>query len=275
MKRSRNLTEIANSTRISRRYLEAIEADQVQELPGEFFYKAFIRQYAQALELDTDTTERIVGSAVPISEPDPVPVLHHIYERDTGESVRWRPTTAVAVGTLIAVIAGGSGLYALWQHLQNRPPEVAAQEAPPVPAPAPAPVQQEANPASALPQQPAAGTQASTPAPLNSAPTAAAAAAPGQIVLDLTVTEPVWVQISSDSTAVFTGTLEPGAPRQVTVGENAKLLTGNAGGLELRMNGKPVGPIGPRGQIRTVLFSGGTFQIAAPKPPPPDEDEPE
>jgi cytoskeleton protein RodZ len=253
-KRSRSLSEIADTTRISRRYLEAIEADQVRELPGEFFYKSFLRQYARALELDPATTERILGSAVPVSDPDPVPVLHQVYERaSAGESVRWRPTTAVAVSVLIAVIAGGSGLYALWQRLQNRQ-ESAVQETQAASAP--------------LPQ-----VQATPPPVAETAPSPAATPEPsaaGQTTIELAATEPAWVQVSSGDNPVLTATLQPDAPRQVTIDGDGKLLTGNAGAVQVRVNGTPVGPLGPRGQIRTVLFSGGSFQVVQPKPKPPE-----
>ena len=39
------------------------------------------------------------------------------------------------------------------------------------------------------------------------------------------------------------------------------LLIGNAGGLEISLNGKPIGPVGPRGQIRIVELTPAGFQI--------------
>ena len=33
------------------------------------------------------------------------------------------------------------------------------------------------------------------------------------------------------------------------------MLVGNAGGVEISLNGKPIGPIGPRGQVRVVEFT--------------------
>ena len=42
---------------------------------------------------------------------------------------------------------------------------------------------------------------------------------------------------------------------------------GNAGGVTITLNGKPVGPVGPKGQVRTVQFTSGGFEIVAvPKP---------
>jgi cytoskeleton protein RodZ len=250
-KRSRSLSDIAEATRISRRYLEAIEADHVQELPGEFFYKSFIRQYARALELDPATTDRIVGSAVPVSEPDVVPALHRVYERaSAGNSVRWHPTTAVAAAVLIAVIAGGSGLYALWQHLQT------AQAAPAQE------TRTTGTPAAAPQKQPAAPRVETAPAPASTP----AATPADQTNVELVANEPAWVQISQDGSPVFTATLQPDSPRQVTITGNGKLVTGNAGALQVRVNGASVGALGPRGQIRTVLFNRGRFQIIQPDP---------
>jgi len=38
---------------------------------------------------------------------------------------------------------------------------------------------------------------------------------------------------------------------------------GNAAGLEVRLNGKLLGPLGARGQVLTVLFTPDNFQITA------------
>ena len=43
------LAELAARIKINRKYLEAMEADNWKNLPGGFFYKSFVRQYAGAL----------------------------------------------------------------------------------------------------------------------------------------------------------------------------------------------------------------------------------
>src|ERR1035437_7876404 len=50
--RGLDLASLATLTRISQRYLEAIESGDTSELPGGFFYRSFVRQYASALGLD-------------------------------------------------------------------------------------------------------------------------------------------------------------------------------------------------------------------------------
>jgi hypothetical protein len=47
------------------------------------------------------------------------------------------------------------------------------------------------------------------------------------------------------------------------------LRLGNAGGVDIQLNGKPLGPAGPEGQIRTVQLTSGGFNIVAPSKPAP------
>lgn len=48
------LEEIAESTKISKRFLEAIENGQYDLLPGGVFATSYIKQYAQAVGFDAD-----------------------------------------------------------------------------------------------------------------------------------------------------------------------------------------------------------------------------
>lgn len=51
-----SLDEVAETTKISRRYLEAIEEDQYDRLPGEAFVRGFIRSYVKYIGLDPAET---------------------------------------------------------------------------------------------------------------------------------------------------------------------------------------------------------------------------
>src|SRR5436190_960668 len=51
--RQMSMEDLVKLTRISRFYLEAIETDHPERLPGQFFYKAFIRKYATLVGLDS------------------------------------------------------------------------------------------------------------------------------------------------------------------------------------------------------------------------------
>ena len=47
----------------------------------------------------------------------------------------------------------------------------------------------------------------------------------------------------------------------VTGLDAARMTVGNAGGIEVRLNGKPIGPIGKSGQVRVVVFTPDNFEV--------------
>jgi cytoskeleton protein RodZ len=49
LKRNLGLDQIASELKISSRFLEAIETEQFDKLPGGVFTKSFVRQYARLL----------------------------------------------------------------------------------------------------------------------------------------------------------------------------------------------------------------------------------
>ena len=54
LRRGLDIYQLAEQTKINASMLEAIEADDLEKLPGRFFTRSFIRQYAKALGLDDD-----------------------------------------------------------------------------------------------------------------------------------------------------------------------------------------------------------------------------
>ena len=92
------------------------------------------------------------------------------------------------------------------------------------------------------------------------------AAAGSRVELALTATEDTWVSVSSDGTPVFSGLLEANQTKTIEGKEFAKLRVGNAAGLEVRLNGKPLGPLGAHGQVRYLAFTPDKFQfVSSPK----------
>ena len=63
------LQQVSNETKIPLRYLEALEQDRLEALPGGFYRRAHVRAYAQAVQLDPGLLaqlERDLKASVPI-----------------------------------------------------------------------------------------------------------------------------------------------------------------------------------------------------------------
>ena len=120
------LRSLAEETKISSQYLEAIETDQPGKLPGTFFYKSFVRQYAIALNLNPD---RLMPVEV---EPEPetetrlaAPPEPPVRDRDRFVKLLDSPHLAdkrllATVAALIGVLAGGALLYSWTQPSAER-----------------------------------------------------------------------------------------------------------------------------------------------------------
>jgi cytoskeleton protein RodZ len=96
--RGLDLDELAETTRVRRSYLEAIEALQLEKLPSRPFTIGYIRAYASALGLDPDAAvERFKADEPVLDEPlhAPIGVLD---ERDPR-------FTALMIGVVVIILA--------------------------------------------------------------------------------------------------------------------------------------------------------------------------
>src|SRR2546429_5541853 len=82
-KRNLGLEQISRELKISARFLEAIEGEQFEILPGGVFAKSFVRQYARFLGLDEEELAGEVQRAL-----DPAPSFPH----ESSSAVAQSPT---------------------------------------------------------------------------------------------------------------------------------------------------------------------------------------
>jgi cytoskeleton protein RodZ len=305
--RNLNLAQLAEQTKISRFYLEALEADQPERLPGPFFYKAFVKQYCKALGIDSkqfarECTERVGEETLsleelrqakfPARERDPIMRAANPHHSD----LRF----LFAAGGLIAVLIGGSVIYTWMQRgdgspftIASTPPAVIAANdnrvqlpvgmrpvSPVDPAQSTASQQQQQQQPSL---QPAQQQQASNTLPggasiepassvVNLTPNMSASDA--AVSLSISANEPTWLMIFSDGKTLYQGILEPAQARILAGKANAVVKVGNAGGIQVKWNGKQIGPLGERGQVRMIRFTGTEWEFVRPAPKPSDEAAP-
>ena len=277
LRRQFTLEHVSNVTRISARYLEAIENDRPQDLPGAVFVRGFVRQYARFLDLPA---EELLSRLPRVDSENAALPLPPPKEFRPFWNPRWTlPAMGLSVATVILVAMG-----AAWFYFDLTPTVVAAAKA----AISAARNQQQArNQQSAAPAEPAAiptptlqtgtepgasaqvesgpGLAAVTPANMTPAavepatvipePTAPGNSPAGSVQVLLRANADAWVQVMADGKKAFSGMLHRNDSREISGQQLVRVMTGNAGGLEISLNGRVLDPIGPVGQVRTVRLT--------------------
>jgi hypothetical protein len=112
------------------------------------------------------------------------------------------------------------------------------------------------------PATPSGQPTASHPIPV--APEANDIHGAGNRELRLSASASTWVQAREGNRTVFVGVISPGETKVLKVNEGARLVVGNAGGLQVTWQGADAGVVGPAGQVRIVTVSSEGVSVAPP-----------
>jgi cytoskeletal protein RodZ len=209
-----SLREIANQTKISLRFLQALEQDRVDILPGGIFRRTFVRQYARHVGLDA---EKLVAEFMYAHGDEP-----------PAESPRAPERRSLPLGTLLTL--AGVVVLGVLSFAKSRP-EPAAESAPAPTAPAERP-----------PAEPVYPAAVSAPDP--------EAAERQNLVLTLSAREPCWVAVQVDGQPVLNRVLSGGETETIEAQGEIVLSVGNAGGQSFRVNDRPGVPLGRAGEVK-------------------------
>lgn len=117
-----SIEDIEKITKIQRRYLTAIENNEFDQLPGDFYVRAFIRQYADIVGLDGKELLEDFQSEVPEAKPEEYVEnsidnkSEEIRETTNNKKGLWKsylPKVAVIVGILLVILV----IYLVYAHL--------------------------------------------------------------------------------------------------------------------------------------------------------------
>ncbi|MEK8130160.1 RodZ domain-containing protein [Paenibacillus filicis] len=72
MEKKISLDDLQEMTKIRKRYLEAIEEGNYKVLPGNFYVRAFIKSYAEAVDLDPNEVLNLYQNVIPQAEPEQI-----------------------------------------------------------------------------------------------------------------------------------------------------------------------------------------------------------
>lgn len=253
------LEEIAEATKIGTRSLRALEEQDFDKLPGGIFNKGFVRAYSKYLGIDeeqavADYVEAVneAQAAGKLSRPDVEPPPVEL-EQVPSEPVRIPWTALICIALVVAVGFAARSYYAKfgWHKLFRKPVPAEAEK----PAPAP-PSQPVAVPASA----PADSVPAQVPMQSTTAPAPEINPAESGFEVKIHAKELAWIQVEADGKPIFSENLAANSDRVVKASKKIVIRTGNAGGIELSENNKPLPALGPRNEVRTVTLNGQEAQ---------------
>jgi cytoskeletal protein RodZ len=213
-----SLREIADGTKISLRFLQALEDGRFEVLPGGLFPRAFVKQYASYLGLDVERT-----MADFLVEAGEKPAERRVAVAPAGPRLRIAPGHVFLAAVAIAAVTLTLRTRAPAQQARVEPTPVPVQAAPAV-----------------LP------TDRVYPSP-----TLATEAPVGDsLVLTMTAQQECWVEVRADGNTVINRVLVEGESQTLEARGEIVLSVGNAGGLSIRVNDRPALPLGRSGEVR-------------------------
>jgi hypothetical protein len=205
------------------RILTAIELNDLDGIPPKPYGRGFVRAYAHEVGLDPETVVHdFFGQFPPAVEPA-TPVHVPV---DTGGN-RLAPFLPAA----IAILIGVGIVAALWQNARS------------VNAPAAAPVVG------------TTGVAAPAPAPIKSEPPPKPAAPVDRLTLVVRATRNCWVTASADGTRAIYQLLPAGSERTLTGARDIVVRAGDAGALQLTLNGRAAGAFGLPGEVKQARIT--------------------
>lgn len=241
-----SIKDIEAGTSIRALYIECIENGDYGQLPGEVYTKGFIRNYASYLKMDADA---LVNQFVEENHPEQAAakvaqeqaakdkaadssakkqagtVSAKPAKKDFGKKTEPVPKrhNLLLVGAVLLLAVAGGAYFLLSGEEQPVQPK----------APQQAQVQQTETPAAAPAEPPKAEG----------------------VEVEAKLSDACWTQIKADGETVYEGTLEKGKTQVWKAKETLVVTAGNAGAIELKVNGKELGKAGNKGQVVEKTFT--------------------
>lgn len=221
-----SLREISDVTKFGVRFLEALEQDRIELLPGGLFRRTLVRQYARHVGLDPERT-----------------VADFVYANG-GESneelAGARRRSMPSIGTLLVLVVLITLGVVSFLKTRDTQVEQTAEHA-------------ESSPAAPPATQIADRVYPQAPVVPREAPAAQAyELAPREqgLVLTLSARQSCWVSAQVDGQPALNRILNEGESETLEAQGEIVLSVGNAGGLSVSVNDKPGVPLGRSGEVK-------------------------
>lgn len=117
--RGLSLDDLQSITKIQKRYLVGIEEGEYSSMPGNFYVRAFIKQYAEAVQLDPEEIFETFKGEIPVTRQDDLPEqLSRVKTRKTMSESQSKVLNFLPKLLIIVFVIGAAMLlyYFLQQH---------------------------------------------------------------------------------------------------------------------------------------------------------------
>ncbi|MCE2538889.1 MAG: DUF4115 domain-containing protein [Acidobacteria bacterium] len=255
--RGMTLAEVSASTKIPVSKLQAIERDDIENLPGGIFTRGFVRSYAETVGLDPQDTLAEFEARFP--DESSVATLHATIEgraneefvrrQRTAKSVVWLALLAVplVLWVLSALIPGDAEAPAPERVVAaGAEPAIGTGSEPPPPQPPTEPSEEPA------PPPPVESPSRPDPAPTE-------AVEPGRLTMEMSATADCWVQASADGDRVVSRLLRAGERELIVAQEEIDLRVGDAGACGFTINERPGRSLGESGEVVDIRVTQANY----------------
>ena len=257
-KRGLSLQQVAATTKISARVLEALERNDISKLPGGIFSRSFVRAYAREVGLDPEeTVGRFVESFPPEAEERTPVAAAQAVDAEGFESGRRAAMTLLQVLGISVLVVLAVAVYRSMRPTPTAQPPAPVITEPVRENPPAAPAAAEAEPPAAVP---AASTTTGPAAAEAGAGEPFVATPETPLALTVVASEECWLSLSVDGQKVVARNLQAGERVQFRARTVIILSAGNAGALTLTINGKPARTLGGRGEVVTSTITLATLK---------------
>jgi cytoskeleton protein RodZ len=272
-----SLAQIAADTKISLHYLECLESGRFSELPGGMYNRAFLRAYCERLNLNQQEVLSRYDAELSPALDKIVKSKIHLGQKDTSLKI----SPVVVWSFMLLISAAGLFFSRKWiaevfsPYFSRKPAIINTEITKP---PTAVTATTHTNPSAIQPAMPGTPTETATPASADSGvsgspntPIAAALQEPQSpdmpnpapkalLRLEIGISEQCWVSVDRDGSPAVRRLMNPGDVQSVNANEQLLLVLGNAGGVHLKINGKPTKPLGKPGEVIKILINGNNLQ---------------
>jgi cytoskeleton protein RodZ len=233
-----NLHQIADATHIGVRFLQAIENDTYDILPGGIFNRAFVRKFAKYVGLDEEQALAMYERQLEEMGGEEAPRASYLRadefeEKQPGNS--W-----LLSGIMFLLLCAGAWAAAQYfkgqqQHNANNSGALALSSPTPEPSPASTPDTSASPTATASPE--------TSPSP-GASPATTTTPPPNGLLVQLTATtSECWISVKPDGLSTQQTLLKVGETKEFTANDKVlMMMLGNYPALSIKVNGRQVNP---------------------------------